>query len=106
LYLQTAEGKFLVGSSQPWKADAESEDVNALFFDADKDGDQDLYVVSGGNEYEAGSPEYADHLYVNEGAGNFTSKKTALPQMLNSKQAVAAGDFDKDGDLDQLFIDE
>ena len=103
LYLQTAEGKFVESSSQPWKADKESEDVNALFFDADKDGDLDLYVVSGGNEYEAGSPEYADRLYLNEGAGIFTSLKTALPQMLNSKQAIASGDFDKDGDLD-LFV--
>jgi predicted nucleotidyltransferase len=103
LYLQTAEGKFAESSSQPWKADKESEDVNALFFDADKDGDLDLYVVSGGNEYEAGSPEYADRLYLNEGAGIFTSLKTALPQMLNSKQAIASGDFDKDGDLD-LFV--
>lgn len=103
LYLQTKEGKFIENSSQPWKVDAESEDVNALFFDADKDGDQDLYVVSGGNEYEAGSPEYADRLYINEGSENFISLKTALPQMLNSKQAVAAGDFDKDGDLD-LFV--
>ena len=103
LYLQTAEGKFMESASRPWLEDAASEDVNAIFIDADNDGDQDLYVVSGGNEYMEQSPEYADRLYVNDGRGNFTRLKDALPAMLNNKQAVAAADFDKDGDVD-LFI--
>ena len=103
LYIQTAGDKFIPSSSQPWVADAASEDVNALFFDADKDGDADLYVVSGGNEYGDQSPEYADRLYINDGKGNFSKSTGALPLMLSSKQAIAAGDFDKDGDMD-LFI--
>lgn len=103
LYLQKDRDQFIAAASRPWIADSSSEDVNALFFDADKDGDMDLYVVSGGNEYADQSPEYADRLYINDGKGNFTKTVDALPAMLSSKQAIAAGDFDNDGDLD-LFI--
>lgn len=101
IFLQTKEGKFIENGSQPWQADAASEDVNAIFFDADNDGNADLYVVSGGNEYADGSPEYADRLYINDGKGNFT--KAALPDMLGNKQAVAVADYDNDGDLD-IFV--
>lgn len=103
LYLQAEKGKYVEAASQPWNADAASEDVNALFFDADNDGDKDLYVVSGGNEYADQSPEYQDRLYINSGDGNFEKAIAALPEMLSSKQAIAAGDFDHDGDLD-LFV--
>ncbi|WP_153799901.1 VCBS repeat-containing protein [Foetidibacter luteolus] len=103
LFLQNEGGDFRIAASNPWLIDSANEDVNALFFDADKDGDQDLYVVSGGNEYGDGSPEYADRLYLNDGKGNFQKANTALPDMLSSKKAVAAGDFDNDGDLD-LFV--
>lgn len=103
LFLQSASGTFSEHSIQPWQQDRESEDVKALFFDADGDGDADLYVVSGGNEYGDGSPEYADRLYINNGKGDFQKANGVLPQMLSSKQCVAAADMDKDGDLD-LFI--
>jgi enediyne biosynthesis protein E4 len=103
LYLQQQNGNFIPILQQAFETDKESEDVNAIFFDADKDGDKDLYVVSGGNEYGDGSPEYQDRLYINDSKGNFTRMANALPAMLSNKQALAAGDFDKDGDLD-LFV--
>jgi hypothetical protein len=104
LFLQTKDGHFRLDPSQPWSADTVSEQVNAIFFDADNDGDMDLYVVSGGNEYADQSPGYRDHLYLNDGKGNFTlAPDDALPPMLSSKFAIATGDFNHDGRMD-LFI--
>ncbi|HTL10518.1 MAG TPA: FG-GAP-like repeat-containing protein, partial [Chitinophagaceae bacterium] len=103
LYLQTNNNTWIAATQQPWMADSSSEQVNALFFDADGDGDADLYTVSGGNEYADNAPEYADHLYLNDGKGNFKKAMDALPPMLNSKQAIAVADMDNDGDLD-IFI--
>ncbi len=72
LFQQTAAGKFVATNQQLFAADATCEDVNAIFFDADNDGDKDLYVVSGGNETEAKTASALDRLYINDGKGNFS----------------------------------
>ena len=100
LYLQTASGKFV---GKPFEQNYISEDLGCLFFDADGDGDQDLYVVSGGSEQMAEISYYQDRLYINNGNGKFTQDPSALPKMFDSGSCVTAGDYDKDGDLD-LFI--
>ena len=103
LFLQQADGSFksIVG---PWVQDKSQEDMGAVFFDADNDGDQDLYVVSGGNEYEANSIEYKDRLYLNEGGNQFIKSMDALPVGMHiSGKVVEPNDYDNDGDLD-LFI--
>jgi hypothetical protein len=79
------------------------DDTGILLFDADMDGDLDLYIASGGFENESNSPAYQDHFYVNDGKGNFREQPDALPVNHTSKFCVRAVDYDKDGDLD-LFI--
>lgn len=103
LYLQLSNGAFQKSLNQPWDKHLNSEDVNSVFFDADNDGDADLYVVSGGNEWMMPVPELQDRLYLNDGKGNFSDATIVLPEEVFSGSCVAAVDFDKDGDID-LFV--
>ncbi|MEJ7680919.1 MAG: VCBS repeat-containing protein [Segetibacter sp.] len=82
---------------------ADFEDVAALFFDADKDGDLDLFVGSGGNKSPAFSQDYINRLYKNDGKGNFTIEAGAVPYSGTNVCVAVANDFDNDGDLD-LFV--
>jgi len=100
LFIQTASGTFKPAADQPWKFDAACEDMGACFFDMDNDGDLDLYIASGGNEFDNNSPQLKDRLYKNDGNGNF--KKTSLPSIPNNSFRVKASDYDGDGDQDLL----
>lgn len=104
VWLQDTSGNFtekitLYGS---WR----HEDEGALFFDADLDGDLDLYVASGGNQYELSKRHervYHDRLYINDGRGNLEIADDALPKMATNTCTVNGADFDNDGDID-LFV--
>ena len=103
LMLQNADGSFTEKKQAAFIADKKYEDGGAVFFDADGDGDMDLYVVSGGAEFEAGSPNYQDRLYINDGKGNFTRSAKALPKENYNGSCVIALDFNGDGQMD-LFV--
>ena len=105
LFLQQPNGKFIQKSLLKGKDTLTkiSADEGILLFDADGDGDLDLYITSGGFKNKHDTPAYQDKLFINDGKGNFTEDSTALPQNFTSKFCVRAIDYDKDGDLD-LFV--
>lgn len=103
MYIQNSDGSFRKTNNSLWQSEAKYEDANALFFDADGDNDQDLYVVSAGYELGENNSLLQDRLFINDGNGTFRKSNNALPKMLSSGKAITAGDYDNDGDLD-LFI--
>lgn len=79
------------------------ENMGVLLFDADNDGDNDLWCANGSNEFTANTPGYADKFYINDGKGNFRLDTAVMPVNYTSKSCIRAADYDNDGDLD-LFI--
>src|SRR5438034_9263447 len=103
LFIQRRDGTFRASPEPAFQVDSLSEDVDAVFFDANGDGHPDLYVVSGGNEFEADDAALQDRLYVNDGRGQFHRDSLALPRLLESGSCVVPGDWNGDGHLD-LFV--
>jgi hypothetical protein len=104
LFLQREDGSFLESPHrQPWIADADYEDWGAVFFDADGDGLEDLFVASGGYHLSPVSDLLQDRLYISQGGGRFVRDTAALPPMRTSTASAARGDFDGDGRVD-LFV--
>jgi enediyne biosynthesis protein E4 len=100
-FIQQKDGSFKQKpASYKTDSDKKEEDMGILLFDADNDGDNDLYIVRGGGQNELGSSLYQDVLCINDGKGNFTIDPAALPQIRSSGSAIKAIDFDGDGDLD------
>ena len=104
LLCQQPNGRF-IKKTLPFKLSdlIKEEDMGLLLFDADGDNDNDLYVVRGSNQHDAGSSLYQDILCENDAKGNFTIVSSALPSISSSGQNVKAADIDNDGDLD-LFV--
>nr|WP_242923232.1 VCBS repeat-containing protein [Pontibacter liquoris] len=102
LFTQQPDGTFRLAKGN-LPAGKTGEDMGVLLFDADNDGDLDLYAASGSYEFLEGAPQLQDQLYLNNGKGNFIRATDALPVLTASKSCVRAADYDKDGDLD-LFV--
>lgn len=104
LYFRTDKSPFSRMKSEALDADGRCEDMAPLFFDADNDGDLDLFVVSGGVESEPGGSAFRDRLYLNSGKGMFQkAPDSTFPGSTGSGSVVCAADYDRDGDLD-LFV--
>jgi hypothetical protein len=103
VFLQNSAERFTKTTQADLESDKAYEDTASAIFDADGDGDSDLYVVSGGNEQPVHAALYQDRLYLNDGKGNFTRAPNALPTETQSGSCVAAFDYDGDGQKD-LFV--
>ena len=104
LFVQDGQAHFKKTNSTLFEADRISEDTDCAFFDADGDGDLDLYVTSGGNEFPVSSSALLDRLYINNGRGRFSKSQQMLPvARYESSSCVQPADFDNDGDMD-LFV--
>lgn len=103
LFIQNTSGNFDEIIEGGWTQDKASEDMGIELLDVDGDKDLDLFVVSGGNEFNENDKALQDRLYINNGKGKFTKNSAALPKYLTSGSCVIPNDFDNDGDID-LFV--
>jgi hypothetical protein len=103
VFLQNKVGTFHAHDFKGTEVQKKEEETGVLLFDADNDGDLDLYLVSGSYEFAPESAYYQDKLFKNDGHGNYTLDRNALPKIGASGSCVRAADFDNDGDLD-LFV--
>ena len=101
LLIQTSEGLFSEVNNLAFSQDSQFEDVDAAVFDFDQDGDMDIYVMSGGNEYVDGDPNLMDRLYINNGNAVFNKFPANLPS--TNGGSISSADFNNDGYPD-LFI--
>ena len=103
LFFQSKNGKLQRQEQAVFSSFKESEETNVHFFDANKDGFQDLYIGMSGNEWPEGHKNLRDRLLINDGKGNFKDESFRLPAFFQHTGAITSADFDKDGDED-LFI--
>ena len=103
LMIQQTNGSFVSSDTALFSRFAICEDVDATFFDANNDGNLDLWVVSGGNEMPFSEISNADRLYLNDGKGNFAFSPKAIPMLHENKSCITVADIDKDGDMD-VFV--
>lgn len=101
LFLQTRSAGFQRVSDAFADYQIATDVTDAVFFDADSDGDKDLYLVRGGNEYPSGNKLLTDQLYLNDGKGSFSLKADFY--LSHNGSCVSACDYDNDGDMD-LFV--
>ena len=103
VYLQNSQSTFDSKNLFTDEEDKRYEVESMTLFDADQDGDLDLYLVSGGNQFEAGSELYDDRLLINDGYGNYVNDLKRIPNLNANGCVVRPIDYDLDGDID-LFI--
>ncbi|MFZ9661249.1 MAG: VCBS repeat-containing protein, partial [Chitinophagaceae bacterium] len=103
IFYQKSDGNFVMDSLPTNPNNDFADQMSVLIFDADKDGDNDIYFTAGGYERESNTAAYADQFYLNEGRGVFLLQQNTLPNNYTSKSCVRSSDYDHDGDLD-LFI--
>ncbi|TLP80553.1 VCBS repeat-containing protein [Maribacter sp. ACAM166] len=103
LFFQDKTGNFIQKPLFDDEENIQYEEEGIAFFDVENDGDLDMYLVSGSNEFKAESIQYTDRLLMNDGHGNYTIAKDRLPAINASGSVVVTADYDHDG-YEDLFI--
>lgn len=103
IYFQEKNGTFKKKEFTVFEADKKYIDADATIFDANGDGNLDIYVASGGyHAFGENDENLQDRLYMSDGKGNY-QKANNLPKNLSSKSCVKASDLNNDGFID-LFV--
>ncbi len=102
LFIQKDDGTFFNKSSLIMDNDSTFEDVDAVFADIENDGDLDLVIAAGGNEFWGDSEYLTQRIYINDGQGNFNDK-IIFKDVYMTASCVLPYDFNKDGLID-FFI--
>jgi len=102
-FIQNPDGTFTKRSQDVFLKDKIFEDVQASFIDFDKDGDLDLIVSSGGNDYPNELKKYPVRLYINQNSNFTRADSTVFPAIYTSSKTIAIEDYNKDG-WEDLFI--
>ena len=103
LFLQNKNSSFSSSPLFTSKRDKKYEVESIALIDIENDGDLDLYLVSGGNQFDSESEWYQDRILLNDGKGNFTLDASRLPEFLSNGCVIRPFDYDQDGDID-LFV--
>ncbi|MFT3703823.1 MAG: VCBS repeat-containing protein [Agriterribacter sp.] len=96
-FIQNKNGSFTKLDENAFASDVAYEDITAAIFDADGDGDNDLFVGSGGYEMEPDDTLLQNRLYLNNGKGVFARSTNALPKDVINDNVVSITDFNGDG---------
>ena len=102
VFFQSADGTFAGSGQAIFYGDKQFEDGACTAIDFDHDGDMDLIVTSGGNEYPNDNSKYPVRFYVNDGKGIFSKSKFSF-RVFTSANSITVTDFNKDGNTD-IFI--
>jgi hypothetical protein len=103
IFLQQAGGKFLQIQQPAMLPDSMYEDVDAIWTDVNNDGNIDLVIASGGNEYYGEDVHLLPRVYINDGSAHFAKKQDAFTNLYQTFSTVTANDFNGDGFVD-LFL--
>ena len=103
IFLQQANGKFIKTLQPEMALDSMYEDVSAAWADVNNDGNIDLIIATGGNEYYGNDEHLLPRIYLNDGKANFKKLKNAFANIAITPSCVVANDFNGDGFID-LFL--
>jgi len=103
VFLQQPNGTFIKKEQPAMAIDSMFEDVDASLVDVNNDGNPDLLVASGGNEYYGEDEHLLPRVYLNDGKGGFTKLAGAFGNMYNTASCIVPFDFNGDGFVD-VFV--